>query len=305
MILTGNDEKYRINNFNPEELDNTVNSNNLTTSVRKTPNKLENDSSRNRRKEKLKSSKNLNKSKKDSSRSTSRRSSRIVKNQSENEKEKKPRHDSMDSTDRYILSLPKNKNGLRPPFVWNFPIERIEEIRDKLQKNKEKIEEVHRSKHKVMTKKQQKPKLDIVFKEESKKNEIRKVNPFPCYHDGRIEKFIDLFNELYINCMKYAKSKGNTWEYVYCKILNVLGIEYIFKAPKEEIPNVEPTPEANDEKKMKRKKMIKKKKMIKRKKKEMLKKEKKKEKMMKIKMKKIIRLKRRKKKRLKKKKKKR
>ena len=155
----------------------------------------------------------------------------------------------MDSTDRYILSLPKNKNGLRPPFVWNFPIERIEEIREKLQKNKERIEEVNRTKHKRITKKQTKPKLDIVFKEESKKNEIRKVNPFPYYHDGRIERFIDLFNELYVNCMKYAKSKGNTWEYVYCKILNVLGIEYIFKTPKEELPDFTPVPEEKNEKK--------------------------------------------------------
>ena len=253
MILTGNDEKYR-GSIIPEEVDNTTNSNNLTTSVRKTPLKLENDSSRNhgheKKKDKLRNSKTLNKSKNaSSSRSTSRKSSRIVKNQNENEKEKKPRHDSMDSTDRYILSLPKNKNGLRPPFVWNFPIERIEEIREKLQKNKERIEEVNRTKHKRITKKQTKPKLDIVFKEESKKNEIRKVNPFPYYHDGRIERFIDLFNELYDNCMKYAKSKGNTWEYVYCKILNVLGIEYIFKTPKEELPDFTPVPEEKNEKK--------------------------------------------------------
>jgi hypothetical protein len=251
MILTGNDEKYKGNIS--DELDKSIISNNLTTSVKKTPIKLENDSNKihghDKKKEKLKNSRNLSKSKKDSSRSTSRRSSKIVKNQNENEKDKKPRHDSMDSTDRYISSLPKNKNGLRPPFVWNFPIERIEEIREKLQKNKDKIEEVHRSKHKRMTKKQQKPKLDIVFKEESKKNEIRKVNAFPYYHDGRIERFIDLFNELFINCMKYAKSKGNTWEYVYCKILNVLGIEYIFKTPKEEIPSIAPVPDVKDEKK--------------------------------------------------------
>ena len=142
----------------------------------------------------------------------------------------------MDSTDRIIVSLPKNKNGLRPPFVWNFPIERIEEIRTKLQKEKEKIEEVHRNKNKRITKKQNKPQLEIVFKEEQKKNEVRKVNAYPYYHDGRIEKFIDLFNELFMNCMKYSKSKGNTWEYVYSKILQVFGVEYIFAHPKEEEP---------------------------------------------------------------------
>ena len=98
-----------------------------------------------------------------------------------------------------------------------------------------------------MTKKHQKPQLDIVFKEEHKKNEIRKVNAYPYYHDGRIEKFMDLFNELFANCMKYSKSKGNTWEYVYCKILQVLGIEYVFIHPKEEEPESVPPSDANKE----------------------------------------------------------
>ena len=64
-------------------------------------------------------------------RNTSKNSTNRSKNSNhEKEKEKKVSHrsDSMDSTDRIIVSLPKNKNGLRPPFVWNFPIERIEEI---------------------------------------------------------------------------------------------------------------------------------------------------------------------------------
>ena len=88
----------------------------------------------------------------------------------------------------------------------------------------------------MQTKKQPpKPKLDIVFKEETKRNEIRKVNAFNYYTDGRIEKFMNLFDEIFENCMKYAKSKGNTWEYVYCKILQVFGIEYIFTQPKEEL----------------------------------------------------------------------
>ena len=101
-----------------------------------------------------------------------------------------------------------------------------------------------------MTKKNTKPKLEINFKEETKKNEIRKVNPFPYYHDGRLEKFMDLFNELYRNFLIYCRSKGDPWEYVYCKILNVLGIEYSFKLPKEELPEyVPPSAEVNDENK--------------------------------------------------------
>ena len=177
---------------------------------------------------------------------SSRKTTKVSKN--ENEKEGKAhRSDSLDSTDKYLLTLPKNKNGLRPPFVWNFPIQRIEEIREKLQSNKEKIENLNRSKHKRATKKQQKPKLDIVFKEETKKNEIRKVNPFPYYHDGRMERFYNLFNELYANSMKYSRANGNNWEYVYCKILNVLGIEYTFKPQKEE--EIIPTTNATEENK--------------------------------------------------------
>ena len=106
----------------------------------------------------------------------------------------------------------------------------------------------------MQTKKQPpKPKLDIVFKEETKKNEIRKVNAFNYYTDGRIEKFMILFDEIFENCMKYAKSKGNTWEYVYCKILQVFGIEYIFSQPKEEV-NEENKEEKKEEEKKEEKK---------------------------------------------------
>lgn len=192
-------------------------------------------------------------------------------------KKKSTRKDSLDSSDRIIASLPTNKNGLRPPFVWNFPIERIEEIREKTKKDKEKIEQVHRDRNKRMQTKKQppKPKLDIVFKEETKKNEIRKVNAFNYYTDGRIEKFMNLFDEIFENCMKYAKSKGNTWEYVYCKILQVFGIEYIFSQPKEEV-NEENKEEKKKKRKKRRKKKKKKKKekILKRKKRGKIKKEK-------------------------------
>ena len=123
-------------------------------------------------------------------RSTSRKGTNLSKHSNHRDKEKKSsRRESMDSSDRMIASLPINKNGLRPPFVWNFPIERIEEIREKAKRDKEKIEEVHRSRNKRMTTKKQpqKPKLDIVFKEENKKNEVRKVNAYNYYHDERIK----------------------------------------------------------------------------------------------------------------------
>ena len=242
MILKGNDEKYR--NFSPNKVEkgkdnNQNNKKNISSNKLLNTDNTLSDSSINfgheKKKEKI-SSRQQTKKRNDSRKGTnaSKRSNHRENSEKEKKKGSQRRTDSMDSTDRIIVSLPKNKNGLRPPFVWNFPIERIEQIRNNLQKEKEKIEEVHRNRNKRLTKKQQKPQLDIIFKEEQKKNEIRNVNPYPYYHDGRIERFIDLFNEIFINCMKYAKSKGNTWEYVYCKILSVFGIEYAFSKPKEE-----------------------------------------------------------------------
>ena len=258
MILSGNDEKYR--SFSPNKAENekgynqNLNTNKKNTSSNKiinTDNNTLSDSSMNYGYAHHGHEKKTNKSfkrQKTNKRSNSKKGTNVSsKGSTQREKEKKTskRHDSLDSTDKIVLSLPKNKNGLRPPFVWNFPIERIEEIRTKLIKDKEKIEEVHRNKNARIAKKQQKPKLDIVFKEEQKKNEIRKLNAYPYYHDGRIERFIDLFNELFLNCMKYAKTKGNTWEYVYCKILQVFGVEYIFSHPKEEEPEPIPASDPN------------------------------------------------------------
>ena len=242
MILTGNDEKFRKNASNEKD-----NSNNLYQSrnnfvgdkmtssnrVVNTENSLSESSMNllsNERRDIKKSRKSVIKK-----RNSSKKGTNITKHSMSRDKEKKStRRESLDSSDRLIASLPINKNGLRPPFVWNFPIERIEEIREKTKREKEKVEEVHRQRNKRQTKKQQKPKLDIVFKEEVKKNEIRKVNAYNYYNDGRIINFMNLFEEIYNNCMIYAKSKGNTWEYVYCKILSVFGIEYAFSKPKEE-----------------------------------------------------------------------
>ena len=247
MILTGNDEKFRAN-INKDKNENNyagrnnnfgVDKNVSSNKILNTDNSISDTSLNivgNERKINKKGTRAQQKK-----RSTSRKGTNLSKHSNQGEKERKVSHkDSMDSTDRIIASLPTNKNGLRPPFVWNFPIERIEEIREKTKKEKEKIEQIHRDRNKRMaTKKQPKPKLDIVFKEEIKKNEIRKVNAYTYYTDGRIEKFMNLFDEIFNNCMKYAKSKGNTWEYVYCKILQVFGIEYIFLQPKEEEKNKE------------------------------------------------------------------
>lgn len=114
---------------------------------------------------------------------------------------KKPtRRESVDSSeDEFTHVLPKKLDGLRPPIVWNYPVERIISMKN-----------------------------DLILKDKKElpKTEIRKVNPSICYHDQRVEKFIDLFDILYKNSINYAKQKGNSWEYTYVKILNVFQIEY-------------------------------------------------------------------------------
>ena len=258
MILTGNDEKFKAL-INKEKKDSYVGRNNNvqnSSKILNTENSISDTSLNFTTNEKRKSTKKTAKAM-TKRRSTSRKGTNLSKHSNHRDKEKKSsRRESMDSSDRMIASLPINKNGLRPPFVWNFPIERIEEIREKAKRDKEKIEEVHRSRNKRMTTKKQpqKPKLDIVFKEENKKNEIRKVNAYNYYHDGRIEKFINLFNEIYDNCMKYAKTKGNTWEYVYCKVLQVFGIEYAFAPSKEELNEENKEEKKEEEKKEETKK---------------------------------------------------
>ena len=116
------------------------------------------------------------------------------------------RNDSFETSDseNALANFPKKLDGLRPPIVWNFPIDRVIQMKNE---------------------------LFIKEKKELPKNEIRKANPFECYHDKRVERFLELFNELYINIVNYSKNKGNLWEYTYTKILNVLNIDYQYKTP--------------------------------------------------------------------------
>ena len=88
--------------------------------------------------------------------------------------------------------LPKDINNLRPPSVWNFPVHRIEKIY-----------------------------ID------GNKKEIRNVNPTLCYKDGRVDKFLKLFDEIYKNTMEYLTSSSiDLWDYVYSKCLKALKISY-------------------------------------------------------------------------------
>ena len=88
---------------------------------------------------------------------------------------------------------------LKPPFVWNFPVWRI-----KLIKKQRNLTSVNN-------------------------NEINtKIPDFKrLYVDGRIEKFLELFEIMFENNMKYCKEKlNNNWEYMLYKQYQIFGIEY-------------------------------------------------------------------------------
>ena len=88
--------------------------------------------------------------------------------------------------------LPKDINKLRPPSVWNYPIHRIEKLI-----------------------------LD------GNKKEIRNVDPTLCYKDGRVDKFLNLFEQIYQNTMNYfLTSSADLWDYFYSKCLKALRITY-------------------------------------------------------------------------------
>ena len=89
--------------------------------------------------------------------------------------------------------LPKDLNNLRPPSVWNYPIYRLEKI--------------------------------II---DGGKKEIRNVNPSVCYKDGRVDKFKQLFENLYKNMVAYFQtSAADLWDYFFNKCLKALKITYI------------------------------------------------------------------------------
>lgn len=90
-----------------------------------------------------------------------------------------------------------NIQRLKPPFVWNFPVWRVKEL--KKQRNITTANEIN-----------------------TKIPEFEKL-----YVDGRIEKFLELFEVMFENNMKYCKEKlNNNWEYMLYKQYEIIGIEY-------------------------------------------------------------------------------
>ena len=59
------------------------------------------------------------------------------------------------------------------------------------------------------------------------KKQIRNVDPTLCYKDGRVDKFLELFEEIYQKTSDYfLKSAADLWDYFYSKCLKALRITY-------------------------------------------------------------------------------
>ena len=115
---------------------------------------------------------------------------------------KKKREMSMDNI--AIEDSSKNLNifkdikisRFKPPFIWNFPIKRIRDI--------------------------QKKNNTISYEIGTKKIDFKKI-----YKDGRIEKFLELFDAVFNSNMKYCQEKlNNNWEYMLCKQYEIFEIKY-------------------------------------------------------------------------------
>lgn len=102
-----------------------------------------------------------------------------------------------DDENNFIKNI--NTQKLKPPFVWNFPLWKVKSL--KKQRN-----------------------LTTVIG-----NEISKTIPDfdKIYVDGRIQKFLDLFEIMFNNNMTYCKEKlNNNWEYMLYKQYEIFGINY-------------------------------------------------------------------------------
>jgi hypothetical protein len=132
---------------------------------------------------------------------------------------------SFESEDDVILNKRANLKYdlLRPPHVWNFP---VDEFKAKIAKD---LKEKEKNKDKD---KQFEVKRD---EEEVPLTEIRKVDPRDFYKDGRVVKFLDLLNKITINLIGYSsKEKNDIFKFIFENTLNVFGISYYHMYKREE-----------------------------------------------------------------------
>jgi len=120
---------------------------------------------------------------------------------------------SFDSEDESVIARAKVNNlinieTLRPPNVWNFPIDLVKKK----------------------------------SKEEEKKNEIRIVDPRNFYKDGRVKNFLEILNNIKNRMLQFsAEKKEDNWKYYFDCVLKIHGIMYSFHQEKKKDDNLNET----------------------------------------------------------------
>ena len=127
-----------------------------------------------------------------------RKRSSINKIKKSNKFKRKGTMSSRDSLE-FEVYIPNNLELLRPPNVWNFPLHKVQDIKNK----------------------------KILAEDGVVKAEIREVDPTVNYHDGRVQKFYNLFDTIYNNMRTYCTTKkADIFNYFFDKVLVALGIHY-------------------------------------------------------------------------------
>lgn len=110
-----------------------------------------------------------------------------------------------------------NIDALRPPSVWNFPV-------DSLQK-----------------------KLAHHNKEEEKKIEIRNIDPTNFYRDGRIISFLNALNLIKKKMLEFCREKKiDSWKYYFECALKAHGVAYNYNAENKNFTRTNETSINND-----------------------------------------------------------
>ena len=117
--------------------------------------------------------------------------------------------------------LPDDINVFRPPNIWNFPYHRLFKLKHQ-----------HEGENVIV--------------------EIRNVDPTVNYKDNRVQKFMELFKQIFDNMRTYWRTeKPNAWDYFFNKVLKALGITYVSYKMLQELEEEQKRMEEENERKRK------------------------------------------------------
>lgn len=127
-------------------------------------------------------------------------------------------HDKSFESDDELIINKRNKlhfDILRPPYIWNFPVDKF----------KEKF--IKEAKEKELINKGVEPPEEF---NEIIPNTIRNIDPREYYRDGRILEFMGILDKLTKNMLNYCdnvkKNNQNIFKFYFEKSLNVFNIQY-------------------------------------------------------------------------------